>query len=449
MFTKFTFREALLQLTRNRGRSIIMVFVSLLLCGCIAFYLGNITSSEQALASINESTPAILNICNAFGETRENLTIPTVYVDLLTASGGLRDMELTCQAAGAFSQEARDVDQRYFNGGDTELLGISCPEAMCSTEAERVLDQRYITYLDGYGPEIFATKEPLCIISEDYAESHGLELGDDLSIPIYIRKYDSWLRPAYYAMFDDSTWSGDDYEIPPDWTLKVVGTFSHKLNATRTADVYLPVEWMRETVDSQDLPITDYRHRLMPFSYSTCRATLINSLELNAYKRKLLDMGFGIPFYIVLEKDTEPAPDRSKGTSIWMEDKDFIKTAEKLAGTIRMYRTFMAPFFITVILLVTMAVMLVLRGARIDMAISMSLGRERRAVALVHLTAALLAQGLGCIGALPLIAVPAGLSPVVGGLICGSFLLCALIGDLVGLWGLLRFDPIDLLIKTD
>ena len=186
MFTKFTFREALLQLTRNRGRSIIMVFVSLLLCGCIAFYLGNITSSEQALASINESTPAILNICNAFGETRENLTIPTVYVDLLTAGGGLRDMELTCQAGGAYSQEARDVDQRYFNGGDTELLGISCPEAMCSTEAERVLDQRYITYLDGYGPEIFATKEPLCIISDDYAESHGLELGDDLSIPIYI-----------------------------------------------------------------------------------------------------------------------------------------------------------------------------------------------------------------------------------------------------------------------
>ena len=152
MFTKFTFREALLQLTRNRGRSMIMVFVSLLLCGCIAFYLGNITSSEQALASINESTPAILNICNAFGETRENLTIPTVYVDLLTASGGLRDMELTCQAAGAFSQEARDVDQRCFNGGDTELLGINRPEAMCSTEAERALDQRYITYLDGYGP---------------------------------------------------------------------------------------------------------------------------------------------------------------------------------------------------------------------------------------------------------------------------------------------------------
>lgn len=114
-----------------------------------------------------------------------------------------------------------------------------------------------------------------------------------------------------------------------------------------------------------------------------------------------------------------------------------------------MYKTFMAPFFITVILLVTMAVMLVLRGARIDMAISMSLGRERRAVALVHLTAALLAQGLGCIGALPLIAVPAGLSPVVGGLICGSFLLCALIGDLAGLWVLLRFDPMDLLIKTD
>ena len=114
-----------------------------------------------------------------------------------------------------------------------------------------------------------------------------------------------------------------------------------------------------------------------------------------------------------------------------------------------MYRTFMAPFFIVVVLMVTMAVVLVLRGARYDMAIALSLGRERRKIALVHMLASLAAQGLGCIIALPVIALPAGLGLGVGLLVCGSFLACALLGDMAGLFGLLRFDPMDLLIKTD
>ncbi len=442
----FTLTEAGYQLARNKARTLIMLCVSLLLCGCTAFYLGSITSSQQALSAINESTPAILNICNAYGETRENLVIPTVYVDLLTASGDLRDMELTCQAAGAYSQEARAVSPRDFWGGDTEILGINCPEALCSTETPNALDQRYITYLEGYGPELFSTNEPLCMISEDYAGAHGLRLGDDISMPIYLRIYDSTGMPAYFGMLDDDTWGGDDYAVPPDRTLKIAAIFTHKLGAARAADVCVPVGWMRETVESQDLPVTDYTHRLMPFYYTTCRAKLINSMELNTFKLKLLDMGFGIPFFFVAEHQ-DYVPDHVKGQSIWMEDKDFIKTAEKHAGTIRMYKTFMLPFFMVVVLLVTTAVLLVLRGARYDMALSLSLGRPKKTIALVHILSALTAQALGCALALPIIL--AALGPGVSLLVCGSFLLCAAAGDTAGLIGLLRFDPMDLLIKTD
>ncbi len=440
---KFTVTEAGYQLTRNRGRSIIMLCVSLLLCGCIAFYLGSITTSERALRNINESNPAVVNICNPTGDSMENLVINTIHTDLLQAGWEMKDVRLTSQAAGAFSKEAREQDPKGFSGGDTKILGINCVEAMGTP------DQRYITYMDGYDGSCFSGSEPLCIISEDYAGENNISPGDELSMPMYLCKYRSDRRPVYYPIFDSDTWGGDEFETPPDWTLKVVGTFSHKLGAYHQADVYLPVQWLRDTMDSQDLPFNDFRYsRLGKFSYNTFQCSPVDSMKLNEMKLKFLDMGFGIPFYMPISGQSDFV-DFSAGRSIWMDDEDFIKTAEKLAGTVRMYKAFMAPFFLVVVLLVTLAVLLVLRGARRDMALALSIGREKRDIAFVHLLSSLSAQGLGCLIALPGVLLLARVDILTALIICGAFLLCAVIGDIMGLWGLLRFDALELLTKTD
>lgn len=439
----FIFTETGYQLFRNRGRSILMACVSLLLCGCVAFYLGNITSSEEALASISENTPAIVNICNAYGDAKENLSIDPVYTDLLLMSWDVKDIQCTSQACGALSEEQKRSSPRFFSGGDTEMLGINC------LEAAGLPDEGHITFLEGYDSGFFAGNEPLCIVGEEYAKRNGITLGDEISMQIFARKYDSYGAPRYFALYDGDTWGGDDFEAPPEWTLRVVGTYDTKLNPTREADLYLPVQWLRETMDGQDLPYNDYNHRFVKFSYNSFRCALADSMRLNEFKQKLMELNFGMPFYVPLGSGASDATSRTAGTSVWMEDEDFIKTAEKLAGTVRMYRAFMVPFFAVVVMLVTLAVILVLRGAQRDMAVALSLGRPKRTIAAVHLMAALGAQLLGCVIALPVMAAMPGLGIGAGAAVCGAFILCALIGDLLGIWGLLRFDPLELLTRTD
>ena len=55
---KFIFTESGYQLFRYRGRSVLLCCVSLLLCGCIAFYLGSLSSNRRALETLGENTPA-------------------------------------------------------------------------------------------------------------------------------------------------------------------------------------------------------------------------------------------------------------------------------------------------------------------------------------------------------------------------------------------------------
>lgn len=442
MFQRFTLTETGYQLFRNRGRSLLMLCVSLLLCGCVAFYLGNIASSRQALEGISDSTPAVVNICNAFGDTMEDLSIEPVRADLLLAAWPMKDVELTSQAAGSFSQEEKERDPRLFSGGDTEILGVNSLGAM------DLENERYMTFLEGFDSGFLSGDQPLCIVSERYAQQNGLKLGDEISLQIYSRKYNSTGLPVYFALYDSDTWGGDDYETPPDWTLKIVGTFTYKLHPRRDADMYLPVQWLRDTMDNQDLPFDDFTHRFTKFSYTTFRCALQDSMRLNEFKLRLNELDFRIPFYVPVSGQSD-ATSRTAGVAIWMDDEDFIRSAEKQAESLRTYRAFMIPFFLVVVLLVTMAVFLVLRGAQRDMAVALSLGRPRRVIAAIHLLAALTAQGLGSLLSLPFTVLLAGLSPLSALGVCGAFMLCALIGDLLGLWGLLRFDPIELMTKTD
>ena len=51
---KFIFTESGYQLFRYRGRSVLLCCVSLLLCGCIAFYIGSLSSNQIGRASCRE-----------------------------------------------------------------------------------------------------------------------------------------------------------------------------------------------------------------------------------------------------------------------------------------------------------------------------------------------------------------------------------------------------------
>ena len=135
--------------------------------------------------------------------------------------------------------------------------------------------------------------------------------------------------------------------------------------------------------------------------------------------------------------------------TVYMDDEEFIRSAEKLGQSMRQYEMFLVPFFVVVVFLVTLAIFLVLRGCRRDMAIACSLGRPKAVTAFSTLMAALAAQLAGALLAVPVSMLMTGIGFGTALLVCGTFLLCALIGDIVGLIILLRFDALALLTATE
>lgn len=419
----FMLREASYQLFRHKGRTALMVCVSLLLCGCIAFYLGNISSCETALATINETTPAIVRLTNQGADRIDNLTISYVRYDVLE-NYGMSKIFATSQARGAISEDLRE--QFFTNGygynseGDTSLLGVTC------REAAGISSDKGFTYADGRDSSLLEGDQGLCLVSEAYAQRFGLTIGDKLSMLVCLVPYGAY---------------GPAYTFPVDVEIEVAGTFGSSVKAESPADIYVPVRWLRAEFQEKAPGVV--------FNYNSFYAYLADSMSLNQFKEGLRDMGFSQPFQIATFGAYAPYVDPNAGSAVLMDDEDFIKTAEKLGESIRQYKSFLVPFFLVIAGLVTLAIFLVLRGARRDMAVACSLGRPKPAIGAANLLAVLASQAVGCAAALPAMIFAAGISPIAAVQICGAFLLCALVGDLIGLAALLRFDALSLLTKAD
>lgn len=416
----FTLTEAGYRLFRNRSRSLLLALVSLLLCGCIAFYIGNILSSQKALDRINETNPAVGAICCQDGSRTKELTIAAYRVDLLEDWGMTKVLAAT-QASGALGEEAKR--QNPYNGGDTAMLAVSCLEAASPTPEDR------FTYGEGYDESLLAGSEALCLLSESYAAEHGFAVGDTLTMPIHMTNYtgSGAITPVYIDIGEQ--------------TLTVAGTFVQGLEtkAEDKTDALLPVKWLRAASEAYG----------EAFSYNNCEFYLKDSMLLNDFKEAAPGMGFSQPFAIQSFSEWAMPPSKTAGVAIFMNDEDFIKTAEKLGGSIRQFKAMLLPFFLVVTLLVTLAIFLVLRSTRREMAIASSLGRSKVLTGAASLLAALASEAAGCVAGIPLMLLLAGLPVLAVAAICGAFLLCALLGDLIGLAALLRFDTLNLLTAAE
>lgn len=433
----FIFKEAGYQLFRNKWRSVLLVCVSLLLCGCIAFYLGNISANKKALDSLNESTPAKARISNLNADVFDNLTIAYTYGDLMENLGVgkvIATSEATCYmdpdllktAEEAEAQRQKAIAERKSEwvyvpdntpAGDTKIYGVTCWEATGLGREDS------FTMLSGYDLSAMEGSEAVCLISDDFAEKHSLALGDTLDTTFSFVWYDSYRAPRY------------NYIGKAAW--KVIGTYPEKQKTDHRADLYVPIGWLRPNVEDKTM-----------FTYTSYTAYLADSMKLNEFKEKAGDfLGLGQPFY--LPDENVRIVNLSEARTLYMDDEDFIRTAEKLGQNIRQYEAFLIPFFVIVVFLVTLAIFLVLRGCRRDMAIACSLGRPKVKTGASVLMAALGAQLAGALLSVPLTVLLTGVGPGLALLVCGAFMACALIGDVVGLLFLLRFDALSLLIASD
>lgn len=402
----FLFTEMRYQLFRSKGRSILMACIAALLLAAMGFYLGNIQTNQAALDDLAENIPVAVKITSRDGSRQVGLNIDTQHFDGLSTAG-VHHVLCTGQASGAFGEEARQEPD--FDGGDTTLVGVNCEEAL-------LISPEYLSYGEGWDASFFEGDENLCLVHEKYAEDHGIEVGDEISLPLYLLRW----------------YTGDvTFDSIGEVSLKVVGVCSVQETLFEPTSLYVPVQWLRNMSEQAGVS----------FTYTTFSAELDDPVRLNDFKASLPKLGFMEPF--------EDANDRYAGDAVSVEDELFIKTAVKLRKNIQVFQAFLIPFFVLVIVLASLSTFLMLRSARRDMALARSLGRPKAVSGLVQFLSVLAADLVGAALALPVLLCAVGLTLAQTAVVAGVFLLCAAAGTALALVLLLRFNALALLTKVD
>ncbi len=399
-----TLSETFWQLARNKGRTVILVLASAMLAGCVAFYLSNIRANEEAIDRLAETIPVKVQVTNLSGDRDYGLNINVYRYENFLSSPYLKDFHYDIYGEGAYSEEARQLDPFQ---KDCNVHGINGLDCIWMPDGE-------FTYSEGYDETLFQSDEAVCLVETMFADRYDIEVGDEVTFPIFTISYDLYQDAIYMPLGEQ--------------TLKVVGTSHSQQNPK---EFMVPVNWMRKVMESQGIEV----------NYNVMGATLKDPRQLNAFKESIKDISF-------LEPDPETMIDLT-GSAIVVDDEQFVTSAETLGQTVMLFRRFQAPFFVLAFGMIVLAIFLIMRGSRRVIAISVSLGRSRFLCALGCFLAAFLAELAGCALVLPVMVLLAGLSLSGGLLICGAFLICACLADIMALALIMRFDAFTLLTVAE
>ncbi len=397
-------KELLYQL-RKKGQTAVLIGAAVLLLGCMSFYLGNIQSTRAALSSLSESAPVTVTVTSRDGGRTGGLCIDTDHYEALTAAG-VHDVRCQSSFVGAFGAEAKAEDP--FSGGDTSIMGANSVQALG-------LDPETFRFQEGWDASFFSGAGKYAVVGESYAEKFGLKMGDTVTLPAYLVEWTAGNNLNYAPVGEIS--------------LEIIGVCPSEGAVDASTAFYMPIAAMREETERAGVD----------FCYQSLSCVLDDPMSLNEFKHALPDMGF-----------LEPSPSgyaAYSGDTVVIDDEMFIKTAGRLQQNLSLFQAMLLPFLCLILLLSLLTVFLTLRGSRREMAVSLSLGQPRGAIARKYLFFVLVVALSASVVMFPVICLAAGLSPMAALAVCGLFSVTMLLGGSLALLLLLRFEPLELLTK--
>lgn len=261
----------------------------------------------------------VVSVTNPGGDRDSMLNINAFRHDNFLSSPYLEDFYARIYCEGAYSQESRQSE---------------IPQADCTVSAVSSLDHLWVsdgeyTFSYGYDESMFKTNEPICLVERNFAERNGIEVGDEVSMPLYSMSYEVGKDIIYTPLGEQ--------------TIKVVGTCFSKINFW---EFIVPASWIRAEMESQGTDV----------NYNELRAVLKDPRQLSVFKESIQSLNF-----------LEPAPatyEDYTGTAIVVDDEQYITSADTLGQTVVLFRQFQIPFFVLAIGMITLAIFLIMRGSR-------------------------------------------------------------------------------------
>lgn len=245
---------------RRKGKSLIVIAVSLILVLFFTMYSRAITKHRDTLAELHDSIEVTGQITNHNGSASDDLSIREGIIRELEASDFIGEYFYTRNLlllTEPLPQSDFEQQQRLLNNAGT-LVGANTIAAISEFSSPADIQP---DYLAGYDKNLFSSKEKVCIISGDLLNSLNLQLGDT------------------YQFFVAENANIARVNLPhAELTLKIVGVYSGPVHMK----AYCP--WHTVTTAYQRLGIYP--------TWSSARFYLRNTLRLDEFRSLLSKLNF-------------------------------------------------------------------------------------------------------------------------------------------------------------
>lgn len=395
-------------LFRSKAKSLLLLATTILLLGSTFFYVNSIRSNQEALDKLAETVPVSLSVRDSSGTWTSHLSIPANLYDSLL-EGGVHDVLCTGRAVGSFS-EKQDSVQPGEGQFDTAVSAAN------SLSALDFMNTESIQFLSGWDESFFSGNDAVCIMSESFANTNNLQMGDSFAIPLFTQRIAT---------------NGSTYYTPlGNQRLTIIGIAAPSTNRQLVSDIFCPVTWLRTITEDTGLA----------FTYSSISAVVNDPMNLNSFKEQMSEAGF-----------INAAPNNyTNGDRVLLiSDELFIKTARKLRNNISVFEFFLIPYFSLMVAVSILAIFLIFRNNRHEIALEILLGQSKLSSGLAYYLWILIITLIGCAISFPILLLSANILLSEYLLLCLTFFSCISLSAVVSLVLVCRFDTIALLTKGD
>lgn len=397
---------------RYRRKSVLNLILSMLTAMILAFYLGNLGSTQRLLAEMPEKFTISGEIWNVCGEMDHGLFISHQVLDALYESPGIIDI---AESAGLIGSKAHTPSngENYDPGDDLSVVGINridCLEDM---------DDEDITWEKGMDWGTFQESRDLCLVSETYAEESGLSAGDTITLDL--ARYSQGLAGVILTRED----------LKPG-TFSVAGIYREEAGRDGgNPEALLPLDTVKEIYEEND----------KVYFASALSFKVKDPMELNEVKQELADAG--------LKEIIYGSPSSYVGIGVKLTDSIFIRSMESADRSLTLLESFL-PFILLIVAAAGYIVpSLLFQSRREEYAVMRALGTGKSFCSLMFylehilpaMTGAFLGAAAGIIaGALDITeAIP----------VWGIYLLFYMLGAAAAMWKFGRFSIAAVLAHRD
>lgn len=305
----FTVKKILLNIIRNKGRSLLLIIFSFLTVFFVGIYFGNLKQNQMLLSDLGEKIPVTAAVANSTGDRLTGLDITEKRLELFLDLG-LKDCVVTAESYGNIGVSSAGTPEKRVS---VHLTGTNTAASMDAWKPEFSQEREQME-------EILSGQEGLCLLNESYMQERGIscQVGDVFDINIYRAQYDEFDSVAGFVEITSSE-------------LEVAGFYQPAGESTlEAADIVCPVDWLAG----------QYKQAGNDLLYSSAKGLVEQPLALNELKSKAEQAKFP-------QIDLQSVGGRP-GNALVIDDRFFIQTASQLKNSIHLLKLFMAPLLLLV-----------------------------------------------------------------------------------------------------